>query len=153
MLPLLLRGVIFSFLSSVFAANSGSYAPNTQVSCPSSPIDLLRVIPPINQTLHPQEQEYISQRARTVPQAWQAWLGDGSAAGYDISLLRSHLPRVSIAISGGGERASLFGASVLQALDGRNATSVAAKTGGIFQLALYQAGNSGMLCWLAIRIF
>lgn len=37
----------------------------------------------------------------------------------------------------------LVGGGVLAALDGRNATAVAAKTGGILQLAQYLAGTSG----------
>ena len=52
-------------------------------------------------------------------------------------------PRLGIATSGGGYRAATFGAGVLNALDGRNASAVAAGTGGLLQAATYLAGLSG----------
>jgi lysophospholipase len=53
------------------------------------------------------------------------------------------LPTISIALSGGGDRAALYGAGVLNALDGRNSTSVEKKTGGLLQAATYLSGLSG----------
>ena len=52
-------------------------------------------------------------------------------------------PKLGIATSGGGHRAAFFGAGVLNALDGRNATSVCAGTGGLLQTASYLSGLSG----------
>jgi lysophospholipase len=52
-------------------------------------------------------------------------------------------PNFAISISGGGYRAATFGAGVLNALDGQNASSVSIGTGGLLQAATYIAGLSG----------
>ncbi|KAJ7747752.1 lysophospholipase [Mycena metata] len=46
-------------------------------------------------------------------------------------------------VSGGGYRAAIFGAGVLNALDGRNSSSVKKGTGGLLQSATHLAGLSG----------
>ena len=55
----------------------------------------------------------------------------------------TNLPNVAIAVSGGGYRAMIHGASIFNALDGRNETAVKQGTGGVVQLATYMAGLSG----------
>lgn len=52
-------------------------------------------------------------------------------------------PVVGMAISGGGFRASLFGAGVLNAFDARNDTSKTFGTGGLYNVLTYLAGASG----------
>jgi hypothetical protein len=123
------------------------YAPQTNVQCPNTSAEpLLRVFTPQTQALHPQEIAYINTRESTViPAAWQDWLGDGSGIGYNLSTFGASFPRVGIAISGGGLRASQYGASVLNALDARNATAYAAGTGGLLQVSSYMSGLSGTL--------
>ena len=49
----------------------------------------------------------------------------------------------SIATSGGGYRAAMFGAGVMMGLDGRNQTSVSAGTGGLLQAIDHLSGLSG----------
>jgi lysophospholipase len=53
------------------------------------------------------------------------------------------MPNLGIATSGGGYRAALFGAGVLNVLDGRNSTAAKKGTGGLLQTASYLSGLSG----------
>jgi lysophospholipase len=71
-----------------------------------------------------------------LPDYVSAILGSGSAPW-------SHTPTLGIAVSGGGYRAAIFGAGAMNALDGRNATSQGAGTGGLLQAASYVSGLSG----------
>jgi lysophospholipase len=134
------------------------YAPLVNQQCPNVTTDpLLRVFTPKNQSLHPREEAYVAARQATIiPDAWRDWIGDGSAIGYNLSALvevsggnattanaTQNFPKVAIAISGGGYRASQFGAGVLSALDGRNDTAKAAGTGGLLQVMSYLAALSG----------
>jgi lysophospholipase len=57
--------------------------------------------------------------------------------------LASNLPRIGIALSGGGFRATLNGAGVMQAFDSSNASALRAGTGGILNSSLYITGLSG----------
>lgn len=129
------------------------YAPNTNVKCPDTSVaPLLRVFSAQNQSLHPQEVEYIDSRANsTLLDAWKSYLGDGSSVGYNMSAFSGKYPKVGIAISGGGYRAAQYGAGVLSALDVRNDSSKAAGTGGLLQVTSYLSALSG---WFPImRIF
>ncbi|KZT69824.1 lysophospholipase [Daedalea quercina L-15889] len=109
-----------------------------------------------SQTLSQGEREYISAKQSTVlPDAWTAYLSSvegttsaSSLPAYVSGILggnygQTAYPRLGIATSGGGYRAATFGAGVLNALDGRNASAVAAGTGGLLQAATYLAGLSG----------
>lgn len=109
----------------------GAYAPTTNVQCPSTP--LVRAFNTTSQVINPLEKDYISQRdAQVLPQAWSSWLGDGSALGYNLSQFEANLPRVGIAACGGGLRASLYDIGSLNGFDARNASSLAAGTGGAY---------------------
>lgn len=122
------------------------YAPSTNVQCPDfSTTSLVRVFTPQNQTLHPEETEYINARASTVlPDAWNAWLGgDNARHGYNVSDFQGNFPKVGLAIPGGGLRAALYGAGCLSGLDARNDSAKAAGTGGLLQVASYLSGLSG----------
>lgn len=122
------------------------YAPQTNVACPDiATTPLLRVFTPQNQSLHPDEVEYIANRSSgVIANAWQSWVGNGSALGYNLSeFAEGDFSKIGIAISGGGYRAALYGAGVLSGLDSRNASSLAAGTGGLLQVASYLAGLSG----------
>lgn len=89
----------------------GAYAPQTNQQCPEA---LLRQPPASNQTIHPNESQYLSDRRKLLPDAWQAWVGDGSNLGYDLNKLGitanngSGLPVIGIAVSGGGHRCVSF---------------------------------------------
>lgn len=107
---------------------------------------------PANQTLSTSEASYVqARRSRVIPQAWKKYLANVEATNvtlpsYVSSILSgpsSQAPNFGIATSGGGYRAAIFGAGVLNALDGRNASSNSAGTGGLLQTATYLAGLSG----------
>lgn len=110
---------------------------------------------PSVQNLSPLEAEYLQARKSDVlPDAWKSYLKNvQDAAGTKFSLPSyvssilcgngSASPTLAIAASGGGYRAAIFGAGVLNALDGRNSTSVAVGTAGLLQSATYLAGLSG----------
>ncbi|RXW14305.1 hypothetical protein EST38_g11554 [Candolleomyces aberdarensis] len=130
------------------------YAPFTNVDCPDfSTQPLLRTFSAENQTLHPQEVEYVNTRSQTVlPRAWADWLGDGSSLGYTLSDFQNNFPKVGIAIPGGGLRAAQYGAACLEALDARNDSAKAAGTGGLLQVASYMTGLSGG-SWITGSLF
>ncbi|KAH9851840.1 lysophospholipase [Lenzites betulinus] len=115
-----------------------------------------------SQTLSVDEQRYISARKSLVlPQEWAAYsrsiqnspvaLPQYVASTLDGALGNDALPNLGIAVSGGSLRASLFGAGVLGALDGRNQTSVQAGIGGLLQAAQYLTGLSGG-SWLVLSL-
>ncbi|KAJ7084311.1 phospholipase B [Mycena belliarum] len=125
--------------------NVTDYAPSLNVECPDfSTTSLIREFTPQNQTLHPSEVQYVEGRLnKTVQDAWNAWLGDGSGLGYNLSAFQGHFPKVGLAIPGGGLRAAQYGAGCLSGLDARNDSSKAAGTGGLLQVASYMTGLSG----------
>lgn len=107
---------------------------------------------PGNQTLSTSEASYVqARRSQVIPQAWKTYLANVEATNvtlpsYASSILNgssSQIPNFGIATSGGGYRAAIFGAGVLNALDGRNASSNSAGIGGLLQTATYLAGLSG----------
>ncbi|KAL5479087.1 hypothetical protein ACEPAI_2375 [Sanghuangporus weigelae] len=102
------------------------------------------------QVLGPDESAYISARESSVlPDAWNTYLhnvlscSNSSLPSYVSSILSSSFPKLGIAVSGGGYRAAIFGAGVLNALDARNASSSALGTGGLLQAATYLSSLSG----------
>ena len=112
---------------------------------------------PDSQTLSSEEYNYIQSRRSTfASSAYSAYLSNVLSASssfnitipdYVNSILSStnasSLPRLGIAASGGGYRATFVGAGELNALDGRNVTSSQVGTGGLLQAADYLAGLSG----------
>ncbi|KAF8139033.1 lysophospholipase catalytic domain-containing protein [Boletus edulis] len=109
-----------------------------------------------NQSLSTSETAYVqARRSQVIPQALKTYLSNVEATNvtlpsYVSSILSgssSETPNFGIAASGGGYRAAIFGAGVLNALDGRNASSNSAGLGGLLQAATYTAGLSGA-SWL-----
>lgn len=101
-----------------------------------------------NQSLETREASYIAARKPLADEALKSWLSQGNLTsavygGDFASVNSSSLPTISIALSGGGNRAALFGAGVMSAMDGRNASSVAKGTGGLLQATTYLSGLSG----------
>ncbi|KAL8283199.1 hypothetical protein RQP46_005977 [Phenoliferia psychrophenolica] len=83
---------------------------------------------------------------------WRSYLTNVGLDGLDISkfvpTMANAFPGVTVPIvglsaSGGGMRATMIDGGALSAFDYRNSTALAAKTGGILQLAQYLAGLSG----------
>ncbi len=141
LLTLSLTGIVYALSGSVT-----DYAPLVNQPCPDvTTYPLLRVFTAVNQSLHPNEENYVNTRLTTViPNEWKNWIGDGSAIGYNLSSLNSSsFPKVGIAVSGGGYRAAQYGAGVLSALDSRNESAKAAGTGGLLQVTSYLSGLSG----------
>ena len=108
--------------------------------------------PSRHQTLSTSESAYVhARRSRVIPQAWKAYLAnveatDATLPSYVSNILSgscTQTPNLGIATSGGGYRAAIFGAGVLNALDGRNASANQAGLGGLLQAATYLAGLSG----------
>lgn len=119
------------------------YAPQVNVQCPSDNSQLFRTFFPQNQTLHPEEQAYVRNRQPQILSAWQEWI-QGTEVGYNMSQFPlDSFPTVGFALSGGGFRASLFAAGVLNSYDARNSTTKSLGTGGLYDVATYIAGASG----------
>ncbi|KAN0111415.1 phospholipase B [Russula decolorans] len=138
---LALAGVVYALNGTIT-----DYAPLVNQPCPNVTTDpLLRSFTPMNQSLHPGEEEYVNTRLTTViPNEWKNWIGDGSAIGYNLSSFNSSsFPKIGIATSGGGYRAAQYGAGALSALDARNESAKAAGSGGLLQVTSYLAGLSG----------
>ncbi len=121
------------------------YAP-ANVSCPSP----LPVIRPAD-ALSPQETSWLNQSASTTTASLITVLERANIAGLDV---RDYLtgvvdsggtvPRMGIAVSGGGYRALMNGAGALAAFDNRTTGSVGSgQLGGILQASTYVTGLSG----------
>jgi hypothetical protein len=81
------------------------YSPRTNLNCPNT--TLVRTDGGVN----PDEVTYLAARQSNIVSGWNSWIGDGSQLGYNLSALQgnstgSSLPKVGIAISGGGYRAA-----------------------------------------------
>ncbi|KAF9226992.1 hypothetical protein BS17DRAFT_697035 [Gyrodon lividus] len=141
-----------AWLVSAQSIASQAYTP-VAGACPQG-FSLVRMAgsTPGNQTLSSSESSYVqARRSQVIPQAWKTYLANVEATNvtlpsYVSSILGGNSPQtpnLGIATSGGGYRASIFGAGVLNALDARNASSNSAGTGGLLQSATYLAGLSG----------
>ena len=115
------------------------------------------------QTLNPLESSYVqARRSNVLPAAWKAYYHNVASIKsvgmpfpqYVTDIMMgnaSATPNLGIATSGGGYRAAIFGAGIMDALDGRNSKSVSAGTGGLLQTATYLTGLSGG-SWLVTSI-
>ncbi|KAF8153380.1 lysophospholipase [Crassisporium funariophilum] len=155
LLPMFLRNLTLVLLLPLLVIAQN--AP-VKVACPRN---LVRSAgPAFRQSLSAEETAYVSTRTEKVlPGAWKDYLGSVTAAlphgaslpAYvsDIlaprrsrSIQKPELPKLGIALSGGGLRAAYFAAGVLTSLDGRNKTHPTG-TNGVLQAATYLAGLSG----------
>ncbi|CAH7669566.1 lysophospholipase catalytic domain-domain-containing protein [Phakopsora pachyrhizi] len=104
------------------------------------------------------ERQYIEKKAKNSIQLWSSYLNRINITGFNTTHFLSGavsngekagytLPNFAFTIAGGGNRALLYGASILDAFDSRNPQAEAARTGGILQLANYAAGLSAS-SWL-----
>ena len=131
--------------SRAMADAPNGYAP-ANVSCPSP----LPVIRPAD-ALSPQEKSWLNKSASTTTEAMITVLERANIPGLDV---RNYLtgiansggtmPRMGIAVSGGGYRALLNGAGALSAFDNRTTGAVGTgQLGGILQASTYVSGLSG----------
>ena len=105
------------------------YAP-TSVSCPAN-VSLVRP----GSDLSESESSYITSRKTKADAALTSWL-----EGLDSSFPTTSLPSLGLALTGGGLRATLIGAGIVQALDSRDSN---AGTSGLFQSLTYLSALSG----------
>ncbi|OAV86241.1 hypothetical protein PTTG_30007 [Puccinia triticina 1-1 BBBD Race 1] len=142
-----LLGLTGKVYSQVLTASLPSYAP-VSVECPAKQ-QLLRLAgTPTgrNQSLSEAETNYLKGRKSVINPLWHTFFtkGPGKDTGYQsISLLTKNQqdwPVFAIAHSGGGLRASLYAAGVLQALDSRSSSS---PLRGAYSLSTYVTGLSG----------
>ncbi|KAG6373884.1 hypothetical protein JVT61DRAFT_6037 [Boletus reticuloceps] len=140
-----------SLSAGLVAAQSVASQAYTPVAgaCPNG-FTLVRMAgSPGHQSLSTSEAAYVqARRSQVIPQAWKTYLANVEATkvalpSYVSSILNGsscETPSFGIATSGGGYRAAIFGAGVLNALDGRNASSNSAGIGGLLQAATYITG-------------
>lgn len=107
-----------------------SYAP-IQVACPSTNVSLVRRAKGLGQL----ELEYIGERKRRASLALDAWLKN-----IDIDFEFQQAPIIGLTSSGGGYRAMLTGAGVVQAMDDYDSNSTVS---GLYQALTYHTGLSG----------
>ena len=106
--PLTLTLTLCALASFGFSNAKPSYAPKTDQACPCVLLRQPSLAP--NNTLNPNEVQYLADRRELFPDAWKDWVGDGTQLGYDLDMLKmtaddpSGLPVIGIAMSGGGHR-------------------------------------------------
>lgn len=136
---------------------NGSYGPTELSNCPAAPsnqtgggIGYIRNA--TSQEINSQEADYIQRHRSAKQSSWKSWLSSaspgpnlnsisGGVENYTNTI--SNIPRVGIAVSGGGYRAMMYGAGVIQGWDSRNSTANDRGVGGILQRADYFSGLSG----------
>lgn len=135
---------------------NNNYEPSSNSNCPAAPFNQ-----PGGSTgyfrnassneINSRESAYIVKHRQAKQVDWKNWLSSASP-GPDLSIpggvenytnTISNIPRVGIAVSGGGYRAMLYGAGIIQGWDSRNSTSNQRGLGGILQRADYFSGLSG----------
>lgn len=107
------------------------YAP-VPGACPATPLNRA------GDSISPKEKAYVSARRKQSNPALAKWIKSVDSC-FDVSDLDC-LPVVGLTASGGGYRALLNGAGVVQGFDGRDSNF---KTSGLFQGLTYIAGLSG----------
>ncbi|GBE81631.1 Lysophospholipase 2 [Sparassis crispa] len=157
MLLLIVSTVLWAapYLVAGQTAAAEAYAPSFSLCPPGT--SLIREAGTTAQNLSFGESAYISNRtSKVLPEAWRTYLASVQISTHDEVILPGYVsailegangseyyPKLGIATSGGGYRAAIFGAGVLNTLDARNVTSIRAGTGGLLQAASYLSGLSG----------
>ncbi|PLW31214.1 hypothetical protein PCASD_11063 [Puccinia coronata f. sp. avenae] len=134
--------------AAIEASPSGGYEP-IKVRCRAN--FTVRVAGTGSDCLGQNEANYIAQKAAKSTSSWHAYLTQVGLSELDIAnftagtppVAGETLPNIGIAMSGGGIRALIGGAGILDAFDNRNPEAVDAGTGGILQLSNYITGLSG----------
>lgn len=116
---------------------ASSYAP-VAVQCPSDP--LTRSVRHIGD-ISADEQNYYDSRKPMAQQALKSWFETVQKNNNVTFDLCEDLPTMALAISGGGDRAALNGAGIIQAYDDREAKKTSMS--GLYQTFMYEAATSG----------
>lgn len=125
---------------------SGNYSPAI-VPCPST----RPTIRGAGSGLNPSERDWLTKRRAATVQPMKDFMSRANIDGFDAESYLdkyandvANLPNVGIAVSGGGYRALMNGAGVLNGMDSRvNGSTDAGGLGGLLQSATYLAGLSG----------
>ncbi|TVY30354.1 Lysophospholipase [Lachnellula hyalina] len=125
-------GILSLLLSTVLVpaalADSSSYVP-ISATCPSE--SLVRAA----SGLSTNEEAYRVSRKAVADEALKSWLAETNS-----EFNTDELPTIALSSSGGGDRALLSGAGVIQGLDARDSN---VSTSGLFQALTYHSGLSG----------
>ncbi|KAA1089054.1 hypothetical protein PGT21_005312 [Puccinia graminis f. sp. tritici] len=134
-----------------------SYAPE-RVSCPAHlSVSTSSAYPwPASSA----EQAYVSSKTAKSLKPWEDYLSRVNLKGFDVKeFLKSsthnglvagrNLPNIAFSLTGGGNRALLYSAAILDAFDSRNPDANKARTGGVLQLANFASGLSSSSWFLA----
>ncbi|WAR61855.1 hypothetical protein PtB15_12B547 [Puccinia triticina] len=163
--PLLWAQLIFHSSQALLGAGSGtpsapvpaprSYAPE-KVACPANlSVSTSSAYPwPTSST----EQAYVSSKTAKSLKAWDDYLSRVNLCDFNVQgflknstrdglVAGRNLPNIAFSLSGGGNRALLYAASIMDALDARNPRANQARTGGVLQLANFASGLSAS-SWL-----
>lgn len=112
------------------------------------------LLPPLQWPTSPAEQAYVTSKAAKSLNRWEEYLTRAKLTGFDVQaflhnstrdggpVAGRNLPNVAFSLSGGGNRALLYAASILDAFDARNPLAVQARTAGVLQLANFATGLS-----------
>jgi hypothetical protein len=124
-------------LTPPFSPTTSGYTVSPEYCTPNSPVARIAT------TINSAEASWTATRASYASAAMESYLNRAWVGVNQYNLdLKNNLPRVGIALSGGGFRAMLNGAGVLQAFSS-DANAINARTGGILQSSLYITGLSG----------
>lgn len=134
---------------------SGNYSPAI-VPCPST----RPTIRGAGSGLNPSERDWLTKRRAATVQPMKDFMSRANIDGFDADSYLStqandvaNLPNIAIAVSGGGYRALMNGAGVLNGMDNRaSGTTDTGGLGGLLQSATYLAGLSGG-GWLVGSLF
>lgn len=156
---MLLRFYIFCLVTTTFIVAkqdkkpkiASNYAPK-RIQCPSQDTSLLREADSISNN----EREWLQRRQKNIlPNLYDflirstanfednSFIDELFQKGNDENDIYDYLPKIGIAISGGGYRSMLTGAGILSAMDNRTTNSTINGLGGLLQSTSYIAGVSG----------
>ncbi|OLL26318.1 Lysophospholipase [Neolecta irregularis DAH-3] len=125
-----------------------SYTPG-YVECPEENYQFIRNADNINES----ERAYIRGRQKANEASYKNYFDRLQLSNFDSDeFLRKHMPRIGLALSGGGLRSVYTSAGVIEALDEGETKSVNHKTGGILQMSSYISGNSGSAWFVTAAI-
>ncbi|KAJ3273950.1 Lysophospholipase 1, partial [Borealophlyctis nickersoniae] len=146
------RQLIPSITSS---SSGGGYTPQ-YTTCPSTP--LIRT--GVNDTVGDAEKAWVDGRTEVVKGGLRAFLEGAGVEGLNVDgvVNAGKVPKVAVAVSGGGLRAMLYGGSILSTFDSRTNTTNTTTTNtispasGLLQLTTYLTGLSGG-SWLLASLY
>jgi lysophospholipase len=145
--------MIFTISLLLLPVINAIYAPQ-RVACPGNNTEFIQQ-PSVPWSLRPDENVWLQRRSSNARYAWTRLNGDwcSNSNCYVSDLSESNVPRLGIAISGGGFRAAIHGAGILSMLANQSQPSNANETfRGLYDAALYLSGSSGS-SWLIGGIY